>query len=104
MPTGRYGANSVVLGANIGATGSGGWCEVEGGLYQVHAEGTFGGTALTLDGRGPNDATIATVAGISITAPTVSVEVRCSRGEQVRYTLTGGTPSGLYIRLVKVSD
>jgi hypothetical protein len=78
---------------------------VEGGVYQVHVEGTFGGTVLTLDAQGPNDTTIAGILGVSITAPQAgSTEIRCARGERIRYTLTGGAPSGLYIRLVKAQD
>lgn len=105
MPSGRYNAHSVVLGSNVSATGSGSFLEVEGGIYQIHVEGTFAASVLTLDAQGPNDGTIAGVLGVSITAPQAgNTEIRCARGERLRYTLTGGAPSGLFIRLVKAQD
>lgn len=110
MPSGRYNTNSAVLLVNVSATGSGSFADIDGGLYQVHTEGTFAASALTLDGQGPNDTTIAgltDIAGvaISVTAPTAGKpELRIARGARVRATLTGGAPAGIYARLVKVSD
>lgn len=105
MPTARFRAHGVALLTNVSATGSGSFVEVEGGIYQLFAEGTFGATVLTLDGQGPNDTTIASVAGVSVTAPTAgTVELRCARGERVRATLTGGSPSGVYVSLVRVQE
>jgi hypothetical protein len=98
-------ANSIILFSNQSATGSSVFMDAEGGRYQMFAEGTFGGTTLTLDGQGPNDTTIAGISGVSVTAATAGgVEIMLARGERVRGTLTGGSPSGLYARLVKVSD
>jgi len=102
--SGRYMANAVTLLSAVGATGSGSWMDVEGGIYQVHAEGTWNSSVLTLDAQGPNDTAIA-IAGVSITANSPgTIEIRCVKGERVRATLTGGTPSGIYVRLVKAQE
>lgn len=102
MPTNEATANRVVLGANIGATGTGAYMAVAGGAYILAAEGTFGATTLTLSKKGPNDTPVA-VPGVSMTVAGADIGLDIAAGTEIAYVLTGGAPPGMYISLTKVT-
>lgn len=90
---------SVDLLYNASATGAGTlW---GGGKAQFSAAGTFGGATVALEVLGPDNATwIAAATSTSLTAAGLAV-VDLPQG-QVRASVTGGTPSGLYARLARI--
>lgn len=103
MPTDVAKANRVVLlEARTGATGTTGtnapWVTVPGGTYLLEADGTFGGTTLTLNKRGPSDQPSA-IAGVSVTVAGADVEIDIAAGTEVQAVLTGGSPVGVYVSL-----
>jgi hypothetical protein len=92
-------ANTIRLLKNASASGS--FTDpLPGGKYLLVAEGSWGGAALTLQYKGPNDTAIA-VANVSLST-NANVAVDVGDGAEVKAILTGGTPSGIYADLVRV--
>ena len=85
--------------SNASATGAG--VTWGGGKAQFSAAGTFGGATVALEVLGPDGTTwIAAGTSTSLTAAGLAV-VDLPQG-QVRASVTGGAPSGLYARLARV--
>ena len=79
------------------AAGAGEWKARAAGIYAVVADGTWGGTTLTLEYKGPKGNAIA-ITGVSISANGL-VTVTLPAG-QYRAVLTGGAAMNLSVALV----
>ena len=102
MSTRRADDNAYMLASNASASGSA--VAIKGGEYQFFAEGTAGGTTISLQMQSPNGTwtDIATYSGSivkSTTLPYSQTGIDLPAGN-VRMAATGGTPSGLYASLV----
>lgn len=71
---------------------------LRGGRYLWAAVGTFGGAALTLQGLGPDGATWQNVTTLAAAG---QVSVFVGEGEQLRVSVSGGSPSALYSTLTR---
>lgn len=89
------------------ASANGGWRVVQfPGTYCLAVCGTFGGATFGLDMEGPDNATAISVeddAGAIAITDKKAIAVMLPAGTY-RGTLTGGTPSGMYASLDRISD
>jgi len=101
MPIRRADDQSYTLASNASATGSA--IKIPGGQYIFMAEGTVGGSTVTLQVKTPNGTwSDVTFYGVDVSAtvlPYAETEIALPAGE-VRVALTGGTPSAIYAYLV----
>jgi hypothetical protein len=89
--------SNLTLLTNVGATGNGSQRNVAfGGDYLVAAAGTFGGTSLTIQQLGPDNATWIDITDATLTAAGAFI-VSLASGIPIRAVLTGGTPAGMYV-------
>lgn len=97
---------STNLFENRSTTGNGTWQNWPGGKGFICAVGTFGGTSVTLQMRGPDPSgTAVDVKLLDSTGTFVTVNISAAGGYvfelpdcQIRAVSTGGTPSGLYVQ------
>lgn len=94
-------SHSVVLLSNASATGE--WKNWGGGEGAFSVDGTFGGTAVTLQYRSPDNSSGLTVAVMDSSGVFTNVSLSAEGGFlfslppcQIRAVLTGGTPSAMY--------
>jgi hypothetical protein len=102
MPIRRADDSSYTLASNLSATGSA--VAIKGGEYQFSAEGTVGGSTISLQFQTPNGtwSDLLIFAGSpvkSTTLPFTQTQIDLPAGN-VRMAATGGTPSALYAYLV----
>ena len=102
MPIRRADDSAYTLASNLSATGSA--VAIKGGEYQFSAEGTVGGSTISLQFQTPNGtwSDLLIFAGSpvkSTTLPFAQTQIDLPAGN-VRMAATGGTPSGLYSYLV----
>ena len=84
----------------VNATATGNYRSVTGGRYIWATEATWSGATAQLQAKGPNGTAI-DVSGASLTANGF-IEVLIANGSEVRVSITGGPPSGVYSSLVSV--
>lgn len=70
---------------------------INGGSYEWCTTGTFGGASLQLQALGPDGTTYINVGSAVTSAGCTGVVL--GRNAQVKVTVTGGTPSGLFSSL-----
>ena len=102
MPIRRADDAAYTLASNLSATGAA--VAIKGGEYQFSAEGTVGGSTISLQFQTPNGtwSDLLIFAGSpvkSTTLPFTQTQIDLPAGN-VRMAATGGTPSGLYSYLV----
>jgi hypothetical protein len=102
MPIRRADDSFYTLASNLSATGSA--VAIKGGEYQFSAEGTVGGSTISLQFQTPNGtwSDLLIFAGSpvkSTTLPFTQTQIDLPAGN-VRMAATGGSPSGLYSYLV----
>lgn len=102
MPIRRADDSAYTLASNVAATGSA--VAIKGGEYLFSAEGTVGGSTISLQLQTVNGAwaDVLIFAGSAVkstTLPFVQTQIDLPAGN-VRMAATGGTPSGLYSYLV----
>jgi hypothetical protein len=89
--------NTVDLLSNVAVTGA--YFRIGlGGVYTLCAEGTFGGATVGMQLKGPNGGAITGPAETQFTAPGICT-LDIGAGQEVRMAVTGGAPSGLYVKL-----
>jgi hypothetical protein len=97
MPVSRYDSLKYTLAAGLSATGP--TVAIPGGEYDFFAEGTAGGSAISLQMQSPNgtwiDVSVFSGAVVkSLTLPFAQSGIDLPAGN-VRMAATGGAPSGL---------
>jgi hypothetical protein len=102
MPIRRADDSTYILASNLSATGTA--VPIKGGEYQFSAEGTVGGSTISLQFQTPNGtwSDLLIFAGSpvkSTTLPFTQTQIDLPAGN-VRMAVTGGSPSGLYSYLV----
>lgn len=96
-------SHSVVLLSNVSAAGNGSWVQWGGGEGMVSVDGTFGGTAFTLQYRSPDGTSGLTVAVMDSSGVFTNVSLSAEGGflfnlppGAIRGVLTGGSPANIY--------
>ena len=102
MPIRRADDNNYILASNASATGSA--FAVKGGEYLFTAEGTVGGSTISLQIQTPNgtwaDVQVFAASPVkSTTLPYIQTGITLPAGN-VRMAATGGAPSALYSNLI----
>ena len=102
MPIRRADDTAYTLATNLSATGNA--VTIQGGEYLFSAEGTVGGSTISLQVQTPNGAwsDVLIFAGSAVkstTLPFAQTGIDLPAGK-VRMAATGGSPSGLYAYLV----
>jgi hypothetical protein len=102
MPIRRADDVSYTLASNVSATGSA--VAIKGGEYLFSAEGTVGGSTISLQVQSPNGtwSDVLIFAGSAVkstTLPFAQTQIDLPAGN-VRMAATGGSPSALYAYLV----
>ena len=103
MTVRRADDNQYVLLSNGSATGSA--VAIKGGQYMFQADGTVGGSTVSLQIQLPNNTWVnVTSLGANVEVKSTALPYACSPIElpagQARGALTGGPPSALYAYLV----
>lgn len=102
MPVRRADDTAYPLAANLSATGLA--VAIKGGEYHFMAEGTVGGSTISLQSQSPNgtwsDVQVFAASAVKFTTlPNTQTGIDLPAGN-VRMAATGGAPSGLYASLV----